>query len=65
MYREVSETQFNKVEDVTSKSSGYIASLFNYGDIYIQTAGTNANLELVKVPKPVEVEDIINNLMEA
>ena len=51
------------IEDVTSRSSGYFASLFDFGDIYIQTAGTNANIELLKTPKSVEVENIINDLI--
>ena len=63
LYREVCETQYNKIEDVTSRSSGYFASLFDFGDIYIQTAGTNANIELLKTPKSVEVENIINDLI--
>jgi hypothetical protein len=64
LYREINEAQLNKIEDVTSKSSGYIASVFDYGDIFIQTAGTIANIELIKVPKPTQAERIISDMME-
>ena len=49
MFREISETNFDKIEDVTSISGGYIASLFNFGDVIVQTAGTSANIQFLKV----------------
>lgn len=61
MFRESSETTFDKIEDVTSISSGYIASLFNFGDVIVQTAGTNANIQFLKVPKSDDVVKIINS----
>jgi len=63
IYKEVTETQLPKVEDVTAKSGGFFASVFNYGNIFIQTAGTELNIEFDNVPKPAEVTKIINNLI--
>ena len=62
MFREISETNFDKIEDVTSISGGYIASLFNFGDVIVQTAGTSANIQFIKVPKSQDVVTIINHL---
>ena len=63
IYKEVTEAQLPKVEDVTAKSGGFFASLFNYGNIFIQTAGTELNIEFENVPKPSEITKIINNLI--
>lgn len=62
-YKEVSEAKLTKIEDITSKSSGYFSALFNYGDIFVQTAGELKNIEFYSVPKPTEVVDIISDLL--
>ena len=62
MFREISETNFDKIEDVSALSSGYFASLFNFGDVFVQTAGTIVNIQFLKVPKAGEVVSIINRL---
>lgn len=63
IYKEVTETIFSKIEDITAKSGGYFASLFNFGDVFIQTAGTEVNIEFLKVPMPNEVVRIISELV--
>ncbi|OGK24484.1 hypothetical protein A2954_07625 [Candidatus Roizmanbacteria bacterium RIFCSPLOWO2_01_FULL_37_12] len=63
IYKEVTETQLSKVEDVTAKSGGFFASVFNFGNVFVQTAGTEVNIEFVNIPKPAEVTKIINNLV--
>ncbi|OGK16229.1 hypothetical protein A2774_04565 [Candidatus Roizmanbacteria bacterium RIFCSPHIGHO2_01_FULL_39_12c] len=63
IYKEVTESQLSKVEDVTAKSGGFFASIFNYGHVFIQTAGTNVNIEFHNAPKPAEVTKIINDLV--
>lgn len=64
IYKEVSETLFEKVEDVTSKSGGFFASVFDYGNVYIQTAGAEINIEYLNVPKPAQIVKIVNDLVE-
>lgn len=63
IYKEVTETQLGKVEDVTAKSAGFFSSIFNYGNIFVQTAGTEVNIEFPNVPRPAEVTKIINQLV--
>ena len=62
LYKETTEARLNKIEDVTSKVAGYFASIFNFGDVYIQTAGAEENLEFPKVPRPSDVVNMINDL---
>lgn len=61
--QEVSEARLQKIEDVTFKSGGYFGSLFNYGKVFIQTAGTEVNIEFDEVPDPAEVIAIINKVL--
>lgn len=64
IYKEVTEALLKKVEDVTVRSGGFFSSLFNYGHIFVQTAGTEANVEFYNVPQPAEATKIISDLTE-
>ncbi|MDO8741704.1 MAG: hypothetical protein Q7J11_00995 [Candidatus Roizmanbacteria bacterium] len=64
LYKEITTAQLGKVEDVTVKSGGYFQSLFDYGSIFIQTAGTEANVEFIDVPYPTDAVQIINKLIK-
>jgi membrane protein YdbS with pleckstrin-like domain len=50
------------VQDVNYSQSGFIPTLFNYGDLFIQTAGDEKNFEAYSVPKPREATHIIGDL---
>ncbi len=63
LYRETSETRLKNVEDITSKEAGYFGSFFHYGNVFVQTAGTQVNIEFLNVPEPEEVVKIINGLL--
>lgn len=56
-----SATTLVKVEDVTMRRGGLISTFFDFGDVFIQTAGTEENFEFLSVPHPEEVVKIINN----
>ncbi len=64
VYKAVSATHLNKIQDVTSKQGGVLAGIFDYGDVVIQTAGTEENFEFTNVPHPQEVAEEIQELME-
>lgn len=59
----VSATKASQVEDVSYKQGGFFKSFFNYGDVYIQTAGTDANFEYLRIPNPGKAVDIIHDLI--
>lgn len=63
IYKEVTEAQLKNVEDITAKSGGYFASLFNYGNVYVQTAGAHVNIEFDNIPRPSVAVRIINQLL--
>ena len=59
----VSETNLHHIEDVRYSQSGVIPTLFNYGNLYAQTAGATENFEARSIPRPKEATDIIASLI--
>lgn len=49
-HREVTMALISKIQDVTPKQIGVLASIFDFGSVYIQTAGTEANIEFLNIP---------------
>ncbi len=64
VHRELSSTRISKIQDVTYKVSGVVRSIFDYGDVFIQTAGTEENFIFEAVPQPQEVVKKIGELIE-
>jgi uncharacterized membrane protein YdbT with pleckstrin-like domain len=62
--RSVSELEFGKVQDVSSKEHGLFQSLLNFGTIEVQTAGENRNFIFTRVPKPSDYAQKIMDLQE-
>ena len=61
--RNFSGTKIKNVEDITSTSAGPFSSIFRYGNVEVQTAATEQNIEFLKVPYPDQVVKIINKLI--
>lgn len=59
----VSVTSLNQIQDVKYTQSGFISTFFNYGNIFVQTAGTQVNFEEFSVPKPREAIHIIGDVI--
>ena len=62
--RSVSETYMVDIEDASAKVNGFLQTMFRYGNVFIQTAGTQENFELKDVPGPYEVAKKIIDLHE-
>jgi hypothetical protein len=60
----VSELHIDKIEDVTSEVAGIFGTIFDYGMVYIQTAGKTERFEFSNVPHPSKIEKIVLNLYE-
>lgn len=65
LYKEVTASSINKIEDVTVKSAGFFAGFFNYGNLFIQTAAEEQNIEFLNIPQPMEAASVINKLMKS
>ncbi len=62
LYRQITVTKHENVEDVTHSQIGFVSSLFNYGDVHVQTAGTEVNIEFDRIPRPSKAAEIIHDL---
>lgn len=60
----VSELYLTKIEDVTGEIDGVLPTAFNFGNVYVQTAGTRERFEFTNVPQPQKVEKLILDLSE-
>jgi hypothetical protein len=61
----ISELNVDKIEDVTSRVNGIFGTIFNYGDVLIQTAGKEEHFIFHSVPNPTEIEKVVLNLYES
>lgn len=62
LYKEVSDAKIDKIQDITYKMGGAIRAIFNFGDVFIQTAGTEPNFEFRAVPRPDRIVKILQEL---
>lgn len=62
--RSVSELDLYKIQDITSTVKGFFATLFNFGDISIQTAGAVEKFHVQHIPNPEGLRQAILDLAE-
>jgi hypothetical protein len=62
IYKEVSDANIDKIQDVTYKMGGVIRTLFNYGDVLVQTASEVPNFDFLAVPKPDMIARVLQDL---
>lgn len=63
-FRNVSRTELTHVEDITVHVTGFISSIFDFGNIFIQTAGSEINTEFLRVPHPARAARIIEDILK-
>lgn len=62
--RSISELELGKIQDVTSEVTGVVPTLFDYGYVYIQTAGEKERFVFQQVLGPARVKNIIMQLQK-
>lgn len=62
IYREITDANIDQIQDVTTKVGGVIPTVFNYGDVIIQTAAEIPQLEFQAVPRPDIVAQVLREL---
>ncbi|MGD9129334.1 MAG: PH domain-containing protein [Candidatus Woesebacteria bacterium] len=63
LFKNISSAKIDNIEDITSATGGFLASMVDYGTVYIQTAGESRELEFENVPQPAKVTAILNELI--
>jgi hypothetical protein len=64
LYREISDADLDKIQDLTIRGAGMMSAFFHFGDIVIQTAGNLPVLEFHSVENPERVAKVIRLLGE-
>ena len=62
IYKEITDADIDRIQDVTYRMSGVARTIFNYGDVYIQTASEVPRFEFEAVPSPDKVARILQKL---
>lgn len=63
VFHDVAQTKLVLIDDVNYTQVGFIRTLFNYGDVFVQTAGGKENIELLAVPNPARAVEVLANLI--
>lgn len=61
-YREIHELTFEQIEDISADTKGLLSMIFDAGDLEIQTAGSQRNFSIRRLPKPELIVEIIHEL---
>lgn len=59
LFKNIDVAPLRNIEDTSSQMGGILNSIFNYGDVVIQTAGTSRNIDLESVSRPHYIADFI------
>lgn len=60
--KEVTETSNEDIADVSFNLIGFIPSYFDYGEVFVQSPGSEQRIDFLKIPHPSEVTSIISQL---
>lgn len=65
IYHKINSTRISKLQDTSAAHSGVFASLFDYGNVKMETAAEESIFEFENVPYPDLVSQKIQELMES
>ncbi|OGG01614.1 hypothetical protein A2Z33_07545 [Candidatus Gottesmanbacteria bacterium RBG_16_52_11] len=64
LYKHFAVAELHKIQDISFAAGGVFAAIFDYGDVFIQTASEVPTIRFEKVPKPHIVVETIRDLTE-
>lgn len=63
LFKDIAETRISLIQDVKYSQVGFLPSLFNFGDVFIQTAGAEPNIEFDRAPVPSKIAKIVGDML--
>lgn len=60
--RHVTELPFSRIQEVSYRVVGIGATFFRYGELLIESAGSDEPLAMARVPHPARIQDLITEL---
>jgi len=64
LYKHFTEAELRKIQDISFTSCGIGATIFNYGNVVVETAGEMPSIDFEMVPKPQIAVERIRSLKE-
>ena len=64
LFSESSTAFLTQIEEISDSSRGIFSAVFNYGNVFVQTAGEEPNIEFTNTPRPSFVVRLINSLIK-
>lgn len=61
--RQISQFRLERVQDITVEIPGFFATILNFGDIHVQTAGQGREFIIKTARQPYEVKKIISDTL--
>lgn len=61
-YREIYELNYEQIEDISTTTGGFLNTVFEAGDLQIQTAGSQRNFNIMRIPKPNIISEVIRSI---
>jgi len=62
--RVIAEQRLYRIQDVASETHGFWATIFRYGEVYVQTAGEKQRFTFYQIPNPDDIRNTIIQLAE-
>lgn len=62
IYRKITDAELSHIEDATVRMGSVVRTLFDYGDVSIQTAAEVPEVEFESVPHPDKIDTILSEL---
>ncbi len=63
VYKNIAATKLTLVQDVSYQQAGVFRTIFDYGNVLVQTAGTIDNFTFESVPRPEDAVHVVENLI--
>jgi len=63
-YRTFSKQEISRIQDVTSEVRGFFQTMFNFGNVTIQTAGEQERFVFQQVPDPNGIVETIMKVVD-
>ncbi len=63
-HREVTTLRFERVQDITVEIPGFVATILDFGDIHVQTAGESRKIIIEHAKNPAHVKRLLSLQMD-
>jgi len=63
--RQIAEAELDKIQEAVYSTKGALQTMFNFGNISLQTASSSSHLILKNVPRPYEIQQEITKRIKS